>query len=243
MTLIDGYTTLGDDLGRDGLLRSMDQAGIARAVVGPRGHELAVHNAAGNDRLLGACGRSDGRLIPACTATPWRGAEAVTLVRRAAAGGARLLVFAPAIQGFMMTDPLVDPLLAVAGELGLPVYVHTGPHGHAAPTQTVLAAQKHGNTRFILGHCGSTDHAWDIGAIAKHHLGGNVYLESSQVRPWALTRYLQLAPERVIFGSAAPVNDQAFELRQAAAMAPIADHPGFYGGNLRVLLGEETGTC
>lgn len=242
--IVDACTTLGGELSVSSLLRSMDDSGIARAVIGPMADELAVHNAAGNDRLLAEARRCGGRLIPTCTATPWRGDEAVQIVRGAASRGARLLVLAPALQGFNLADDLADPLLRLAGELALPVYVHTGPHSLGAPTQVVLAAQRHPATRFILGHCGSTDHAWDMLAIAREHMSDNLYLESSQVRPWAMPRYIELAgPSRVLFGSAMPVNDQRFELRQFMAQVPLESHAGFYGSNLLALLGEENKPC
>ena len=93
--IIDGYTTLGDALSADDLLRQMDAAGEAQAVLAPMDRELAVHNEKGDARLLSEAERSGGRFIPACTATPWRGDDAVTLIRRAA--GARLLIFAPVV--------------------------------------------------------------------------------------------------------------------------------------------------
>lgn len=237
--VLDGYTTLGAGLTPDALLRAMDRAGIERAVIAPEQRELAVDNREGNDRILAEAARAGGRFLPACCATPWRGEEARLVLDHAAATGARLLVFAPAVQGFMMTDPTVGSLLARAGELKLPVYVHTGPHSMGAPTQTVLAAQRYPRTTFILSHCGSTDHAWDMGAIARHHLGGNLYLETSLARPWVVPRYLELAGEdRVIFGSGAPANDPGFELAQLSGCLPVPEHPGLYGDNLRRLLGE-----
>ncbi len=237
--IIDGYTTLGAGLTPDALLKPMDGAGVEHAVIAPEERELAVFNAEGNDRILAEAARAAGRFIPACCATPWRGDDAVAIIERAAADGARLLVFAPAVQGFMMTDDIVSPLLARAGELRLPVYVHTGPHSMGAPSQTVLAAQRCPDTRFILGHCGSTDHALDMIPIAARQLGSNLFLETSLVRPWALPSYLELAgADRVIFGSAAPRNDLAFELEQAQSLLPLQEHPGFYGKNLRRILGE-----
>jgi len=236
---MDGYTALGAALSRDALLRHMDAAGVERAVIAPEDRDLAVHNAAGNERILAEAARAGGRFIPACCATPWRGAEAVTIVERAAASGARLLVFAPAVQGFMMTDEIVAPLLLCAERLNLPVYVHTGPHSMGAPTQTVLAAQRHPGVRFILGHCGSTDHAWDMPAIAGRHLGKNLHLETSLVRPWAVPRYLELAGEdRVVFASGAPCADLRFELDQLRHHLPVCEHAGLYGQDLMRLIGE-----
>lgn len=237
--IIDGYATLGGGLARGDLLRQMDRAGVEHAVVAPEDRELAVFNAEGNGRILAEAERARGRFIPACCATPWRGAEALALFEQAAAAGSRLLVFAPAVQGFMMTDDIAAPLLERAGALGVAVYVHTGPHSMGAPTQTVLAAQRHPETRFILGHCGSTDHARDMLPVAGRHLGANLFLETSLARPWAVPRYLELAGEdRVVFGSAAPRNDLAFELEQMQSLLPAPEHPGLYGENLRRILGE-----
>lgn len=240
MTLtIDAYVTLGGDLTRDKLLAQMDRCGVDRAVIAPQDDELAVHNQAGNDRLLEAARISEGRLIAACTATPWRGDEALTLVGQAVDAGARLLVLSPATQGFNMTDERVSDLLTLAGQRRLPVYVHTGPHSMGGPTQTVLAAQQHADTKLLLGHCGATDHAWDMTVIASRHMGANLWLETSLARPWAVPGLLKAAgAQRVCFGSGAPLTDQAFELKQLREHVPPAAHDAVFGGNLAALLAE-----
>ncbi len=240
--IIDGYTTLGECLSPDSLLRQMDSAGVTRAVIAPENRELAVHNRSGNERLLAAAAKADDRFIPACTVTPWRGDGALSLFREAVEGSARLLVLGPAVQGFMMTDDMVDPLLKLAAALDVPVYVHTGPHSMGAPTQTVLAVQKHPATRFILGHCGTTDHAWDMSAIATRHMSDNLWLEVSLVRPWGAPRLLELAgSDRVIYGSSAPLTDLAFELQHFSRHLPPQDYPGFYHENLVRVLGRGVG--
>lgn len=236
MNIIDGYVTLGDGLSRDDLIRQMDACGISRAVIGPKDHEFAVHNREGNERLSAA---ADDRLIATCTVTPWQGDAAPDMLKDAVAGGAKLLVLAPSVQGFMVTDPIVDPLLEQAAALNVAVYVHTGPHSMGAPTQVMLAAQKHPQTRFILAHGGSTDHAWDMGAIVGHHMRDNLWLETSFVRPWAAPQYIKAAgADRVIYASAAPRTDMAFELNAfSQALAP-SDHSGYYGQNLLQAIGE-----
>ena len=188
--IVDGYTTLGKEFTRERLVQQMDICGVAGAVVGPEDHELAVYNRDGNQRLAAESACAADRLIPACTVTPWRGHQADTILRDAVEAGARMLVFAPAVQGFMMTDDVIDPVLSLAAALDIAVYVHTGPHGMGAPTQTVLAAQKHVETRFILAHGGITDHAWDMGTIVEHHMLENLWLELILVRPWVLPSYL-----------------------------------------------------
>lgn len=238
--VIDAYCTPGTerdtDLSPARLVRMMDAAGIAKAVVAPQDREIAVRGAEGNARVLALAAASSGRFIPACTANPWLGDEAIALVRDAVKRGARMLVLAPALQGFVLTDDLTDDLLHAAAEICLPVYVHTGPHGHAAPTQLALVAQRHPETRFILGHGGSTDHAWDMPPVLNMHLE-NLWFEVSLIRPWALPRYAEIAgSSRLIFGSSSPRNDPGFELKHFDRHWPRAEHPDTYGGNIAGLL-------
>lgn len=241
--VIDGYCTLGarreTALTAQQLLREMDAAGVEQAVIAPEDHELAIYHAAGNERIAAEARNARGRFIPACTVSPWRGAEAVDLLRRAVDSGARLLVLAPAVQGFMFTDELADSLLAEAGQLGVTVYVHTGPHSMGGPTQVVLHTQRFGQTRFILAHGGSTDHAWDMGAILEHHRLDNVWYDLSLVRPWAAVNYHTMAGDRTIFASSSPRNDLKFELEQFAKHMPIDENRDFYGGNLLCAIGQD----
>lgn len=235
--IIDGYCIPGSEretcLSAAELLRSMDEAGVARAVIAPQDREIAVDNASGNARILSMAQAAQGRFIPACTVNPWRGEEGRRLFCDAVHDGARLLVLAPALQGFTLTDEIADPLLEAAAQCNVPVYVHTGTHGPAAPTQLILVAQRHARTRFILGHGGSTDHAWDMGAILRAHALTNIWFELSLVRPWAAVSYADLARrERAIFASSCPRNDMAFELRHFRAALPETQYPAFYGAAL-----------
>lgn len=113
---IDAYTTPGTEretrLNASDLLRAMESAGIDRAVIAPEDREIAVANAAGNQQMIDLARASAGRFIPACAANPWFGRAAVDEVRRAAGEGARMLVLAPALQGFVLTDEICDNLFA-----------------------------------------------------------------------------------------------------------------------------------
>ncbi len=240
--IVDAYCTPGTEretrLSPDELLRVMDEAGIDRAVIAPEDREIAVDNMAGNARMLDLSGRSDGRFVPACTANPWRGPSGCEMVRQAVTDGARMLVLSPMLQGFIPTDEVTDPLLKLAGELRLPVYIHTGPHSTGAPSQVVLLAERFGDTRFILGHCGSTDYAADMPVVLEI-APPNVWFELSLVRPFAMPTYDGTVDEgRLIFGTSAPRNAPGVELEHFDRTWPIAEHPGTYGQNISALLAE-----
>ncbi|HEX7010349.1 MAG TPA: amidohydrolase family protein [Phycisphaeraceae bacterium] len=240
-TIIDGYCTPGTEretaVTADALLYAMDVSGVAAAVICPEDREIAWANTAGNDRILALAAANPERLIPACSITPWSGERGLDELRRAAERGARMLVLHPMLQGFLPNDDLLDPLVAEAGRVNMPVYLHTGPHTGGSPAQVLFLSLRHPGTRFILGHAGATDHSYDLRPLADQ-LPSNLWIELSFVRPWTLSGLLsRFGEDRLIFGSGFPRNPMPFELRQADSMLPVRSHPSIYRGNLLRVLG------
>jgi uncharacterized protein len=240
--IIDAYCTLGTErdtrLTPTELLQWMDEAGIQRAVIVPEDREIVAQNVSGNRRIAEIGRQSPGRFIPACAVNPWFGESACHELRRAVADGAKMLVLAPALQGFCFGDDLPDQLLAVAAELRVPAYVHTGPHSFGAPTQLIVAAAERPGVRFILGHCGSTDFARDMPDVIRL-ASENVWFEVGLLDPWAAAQYTRIGDRRkLIFGSSAPRSNPVFELQALNARLPIKDYADVYGGNLSALLAE-----
>jgi predicted TIM-barrel fold metal-dependent hydrolase len=121
----------------------------------------------------------------------------------------------------------------------VPVHIHTGPHSAASPAQLALLAARHPLASFILGHCGSTNYAYDIPVVIQADLR-NIYYEASLARPWAVAAYAQHRQRpTLIFGSSAPRNDAAFELERLQQYLPLTEHPEIYGRNLAQLLKEQ----
>ena len=238
---VDAYCTLGLDreytLDEAALLRGMDEAGVARAVIAPPPRWFAVRNAQGNDRMLAAAEKRPDRVLPTCAANPWLGDEADNEVARALDAGARMLVLDPTTQGCSLVDPLYRPLIEAAAERGAPVYVHTGGYQWGAPAQLGLLAERFPEARFVMGHCGSTDFKAD--AVETLRACPNVYGETSLVRPFGIAPLLAAAPGRVLMGTAAPLNDLVFEWRETEAVLPPEEHADFYGEAALRLLGED----
>lgn len=237
--IIDAYCVLGSDreydLSASDLLRAMDDAAVDRAVIASVDRFLAVYNRAGNDALLAAAAAHADRLIPSCSANPWLGREAAAELQRALDAGARVLVLHPAVQGFTADDELAWPLLEVAAAARVPVYVHTGPPGHATPWQMVELAERFGALDLIMGHCGATDFWADVPEAGR--AATNVFLESSLARPFIFAGHLQQAGwEKGIAGSFAPLNDLAFEWEQLRAVLPAEAVGPVCGDNLLRLL-------
>jgi predicted TIM-barrel fold metal-dependent hydrolase len=223
------------DLTAERLLQQMDAAGVDMTVIMPPLRFYAVRNQEGNDQLLQAARRHPDRLLATCTATPWLGAEALQIVDRAAAGGARLLTLHPFVQGFDIDDEIVFPLIEEARRLRLAVYVHSGHPGGATPLQMALLALRYPDVFFIMGHCGATDYWPDVAIAAQ--LAPHLYLEGSLAKPYVFAAHLRkVGISRGVMGSAAPLNDLVFEWQQAESVFSAEDRERVFGGTLQVLL-------
>jgi len=237
--IIDACVTLGGEretiLSVDDLLRQMDEAGVERALIQSQDRALVVDNEDGNRAMLQAAASHPDRLIASCTANPWYGQRAVEAVLNAISQGARMVVFAPALQGFILGDEIVHPVLDAIVEKHVPVYVHTGPHSHSTPWQLVNIAERYPALPFIMGHSGATDYWTDVPNAAL--VSDNIYLESSFARPFTMINHLKtVGMHRGIMGSGAPRNILKFEWEQARALFPPEENEAFFGGTLLSLI-------
>ena len=110
----------------DQALREMDRAGIERAWICPTEAYVAVGNREGNDFIAATVRAHPDRFVGCATANPWYQARAVEEVRRALGEGLAVLYLCPPLQGFQLSDELVDPLIEAAREFTAPIYAHTG---------------------------------------------------------------------------------------------------------------------
>jgi predicted TIM-barrel fold metal-dependent hydrolase len=232
---VDARCTIGEgrhcSLSADELVRQLDRNDVDAAVIGPADRYLAVANREGNELVVDACRRHPDRLIGFATVNPWYGEAAHDELRRAAAAGLRGLILHPPLQGVVLADDLADGVVAVAGELGLPVYVPTGTPVHSLPLQLTELARRFPAVRFLMGHMGHTDF-W-IDSIPAVAAAPNLYAEISYKQPHVIEDAVRtLGADRVVFGSDAPFNDLRLELEKFLA-ADLDDRE-------RALVGAET---
>lgn len=240
--LIDGHCHVG--VGHEyqqsvqELLETMDALEVARAVICPVDRCIAVDNREGNDFVLHAAQAHSRRLYAFATANPWYGTRAVDELRRAVGEGARGIKLHPALQGFLLCDELVYPLVELAEQLNVPMFFHTGTPAFALPTQLVELAQRYPRVNFIMGHMGSTDFKGEAPLAAA--AVSNVYLDTSWILPhWTRQAIASVGAERVIFSSDSPLSSLAIELecKRAANLSQV-EYDKVMGGNMLRLLGE-----
>jgi len=223
------------------LLACMDASGVDRAVVCPVDRNLAVDNAEGNDYVLDAAAKYPDRFIAFATANPWYGARAIEELRRAVQAGARGLKLHSKLQGFTISDDIVNPLIEVAGEHSLPVFVHSGTMVCAEPLQIAMLARRYPSVNFIMGHSGATDFWNDM--IPGITDVKNIYLDTSLNNPSSIERYCDtMGPERLCFGTDFPQNTYPVELEKMQDAVPDdRQRQIVLGETILRLLGEEVG--
>jgi predicted TIM-barrel fold metal-dependent hydrolase len=216
--IIDAHTTLGvvDDVTAtaEQLVAQMDAAGVDVALVHPDPRESAVAHRSGHERLLAVCGAFPGRLFSYATANPWFGEAAVVELARALDAGAAAMALHPFLQGYQPIDRLVDPLLSLAEERGVPVYVHSGTPVASTPFQVGVMAHRFPGVAFILGRSGKTDFKADALEVLAQH--DNIYGDTSHDFPLTgmAAQLAAAGGSRLVFTSDFPFGDVRHEVRR-----------------------------
>ena len=199
----------------DELLRRMDVFGVEKSIIAPVEEYVTVDNDEGNRYIHDACKLHPDRFLGYAVANPWYGKRAVESLRFALNSGLRAVYFDSSVQGFTISDDIVNPLIEVCAEFNAPVYFHTGTPAFALPLQVHYLAARFPSVRFMLGHCGANDFVAD--ALPSLHNRDNVWLESSMTLAVTMFSCFSEAPDRYVFGSGSPRSDLEFELMKIRA--------------------------
>ena len=247
MELFDANVRLGDSafgysLQLADLLGQMDQLEVGRAVV-CAARPISGDTCEANDLIANAIASATGRCIGFARVDPWRGDQALTELNRAVTElGLRGLLLDPWEDHFVVSSALVDPVVARAGELGLPVLVAGGYPNFSHPSQIGALAGRHPNVRFIATHGGQLNISGLLLADARSMLAAhtNVVIETSGVyrQDFIEDTVAEFGAERVVFGSGAPVFDPRLEVLRVR-MAHLSEEAklAIGSGNLQQLLG------
>ncbi len=132
------------------------------------------------------------------------------------AGLVGLKIHSP-LQGFLLSDPLVHPLVEICRSYGGAVYAHTGTPITAEPFQLAELARTFPDVPMVLGHMGFTDFWYD--AVPAALQSQNIYLETSLIDIMNIATAIdKVGPERILFGSDYPESDLELEVEKMALL-------------------------
>ncbi len=219
------------------LVRRMEMHGVRASVAVPVEEYMAVDNETGNDYILDAVRKYEGKLFGFAVANPWYGGRAGQIADNCLKEGLCGLKFNPTVQGFKINDELVYPLIEVAEKHGVPVYFHTGTPVTSIPFQLYDLANRYKKVQFIMGHCGYSDFWNDVPYIAKN--SENIWFDTSLSLTSRTEDIINTRSScRILFGSDSPHSNIGYELSKVMGVKAGDDvKAGILGGNLARLLG------
>jgi predicted TIM-barrel fold metal-dependent hydrolase len=236
MRIIDGNATL-EKGGVKALLGEMDRNGIERAVIGPSRNFVAVENRAGNNYVAAAVRRHPDRFVGFAVASPWHGKKAIAELGRARGLGLSGLKIFPALQGFILTDPQIYPLVEFAEKAGWPVWCATGTPVSAMPLQLAELAESYPRVRFMMGYGGFCDFWNDIPDALDRC--PNLWIETSYILPSQITAWVEsCGVAKFVFGSDQPFSSLPLELRKIGLLKETIDKRGILGRHVLSFLGR-----
>ena len=174
------------------------EAVAARSVVTPL-HEPDGYSAA-NDRVLEACRRSAGRLVPFCRLDPRRNPSGEAW--RCVQAGARGIKLHPRAERFELSDPELEGVFALADEHRLPVLIHAGRGIPTIGRDALMLAKRFPSARLILAHGAICDLNW-IWREAQHQ--PNLFFDTAWWHSTDLAALFALIPPgQILYGSDPP---------------------------------------
>jgi uncharacterized protein len=219
----------------DALCALCREAGVDRAVLMPaptfRPRNRLVAGA------LDAAAASRGRFLGCALINPHFGEDAVAELERAVREwGFRAAKLMPTLHAVNLVGALAHPVMRKAGELGVPVTIHSG-ESPAHPLEIGVLAEAFPDVPVIMDHMGYRNHVGAAIAAAKR--APNLYLMTTAVMEPRCIRdaVRELGAERVVFGSNGPSVPPAVQLAviRRAELAP-ADERKVLGENAARLL-------
>jgi len=199
----------------DGLLASMDRAGIARAFLcGVATKPTQV------EKITDWVSRmASPRIVPFASVHPDY-PEPEREIERAVGLGVRGLKFHPQYMACAVDDPRCLRIARAAARAHLPMAFHGGHHpcfpmhDEGSPRRLRRLHELVPDLRIIACHLGGME---DWQGVVDHLVGSDIYLETSFAPAWCPPDVLETIlarhdPHRILFGTDAPWTDQTEEL-------------------------------
>ena len=145
---------------------------------------------------------------------PHQGDKAVAELETLIADGLQGLKLHPLFNAYTADDAVVDPLMEVARQKNLPVFIHSGHPPFSLPWSIGQLAERWPDVRIVMVHMGHGHGVYLQAAIETAKKYGNIWLENSGMPMHTKIKeaYEKVGPDRVFWGSDAPFHHYAVEI-------------------------------
>ena len=218
MKKIDAHAHIGDFGGWAGvggapeqLVALMDEYDIEKTVLCSRDHT-------GNDGVAQAAEKYQGRFIPLVYLNPLEGeAECRRKVETYVDGqGFRGIKLNPLRHAYVADDVILDPVMEMARQRNIPVFIHSGHPPYSLPWSIALLAERFPEVKTVMIHMGHGHGVYIDAALKMAKRYPNIYLEMSGMPMGVKIRqaYEEVGKDRIMFGTDYPFHHPAVEIQK-----------------------------
>ena len=218
MKKIDAHAHIGDFGGWAGvggapeqLIALMDEYEIEKTVLCSRDHT-------GNDGVAQAAEMYRGRFIPLVYLNPLEGeAECRQKVETYVDGlGFRGIKLNPLRHAYVADDVILDPVMEMARQRNIPVFIHSGHPPYSLPWSIALLAERFPEVKTVMIHMGHGHGVYIDAARKMAKRYPNIYLEMSGMPMGVKIRqaYEEVGKDRIMFGTDYPFHHPSVEIQK-----------------------------
>lgn len=122
----------------------------------------------------------------------------------------------PLFDAYVADAPHVDPFIALAEELEVPVFIHCGHPPFSLPWSIALLAERFPNVKIVMIHMGHGHGVYIDASIQMAKRYDNLYLEMSGMPMGSKVReaYETVGPDRIFFGIDSPFHHPTVEIQK-----------------------------
>lgn len=217
MKKIDAHAHIGDfggwagfSLTAEELIKQMDEYDIEKTI-------LCASNSEHNEEVREAYEMAPDRFLPLVYVNPKRAEVTLKqLYHYIKDCGFKGIKMQPLSDAFVADDEIVDPVMEVAEELQVPVFIHCGHPPYSLPWSIALLAERHPNVKTVMIHMGHGHGVYIDASLKMARRLDNLYLEMSGMPMGCKIKeaYETVGKDRIMFGTDAPFHHPTVEMQK-----------------------------
>ena len=219
MKIIDAHSHIGNfgswarfDFDMVRLKEQMDEFGIEKTL-------LTGAHCEDNASVVEAFQKEPNLIVPIAWVKPGTKNLPDDIRRYVERDGFRAIKLHPLFDAFCADDEIVDPIIDIAEELRIPVFIHSGHPPYSLPWQIGLLAERHPGAAIVLLHMGHCHGVYVDAALKVARRYPNLYLETSgtSMSVKIAEAYNTVGHDRVLFGIDSPFHEPSVEIEKTRA--------------------------
>lgn len=232
---IDAHNHIGKKKGVsvsvDDFIKSMDEAGIDKAVV------FSFSEQIDNDYVIESVKRYPNRLFGFVTINPWSTTSEEDLEKAFSTNEIYGLKLHPVKHAYALDDHnLLDPLFKICEKYNKPILIFGGANVYSSPNMFAEMAMTFPKVNLIMAHGGQMYETTSAINVAKKHK--NIYIETSSMFGIRIQNLVKKnLTDQLTFGSDTPTGDMELEMKKIESIVKDENElNNIYSLNLMKLL-------